>query len=43
MITPDTTFLYAVDVMHEPDALLLIILAVCVDHIIEDPKGEHAR
>ena len=31
---------YAVDVMHEPDALLLIILAVCVDHIIEDRNGE---
>ncbi|WP_369386765.1 LURP-one-related/scramblase family protein [Streptomyces sp. CG1] len=31
---------YAVDVMSEPDALLLIILAVCVDHILEDRKGE---
>ncbi|MEU6506596.1 MULTISPECIES: LURP-one-related family protein [unclassified Streptomyces] len=31
---------YAVDVMSEPDWLLLIILAVCVDHIIEDREGE---
>ena len=31
---------YAVDVMYEPDGLLLIILAVCVDHIIEDGKSE---
>ncbi|WP_405878206.1 LURP-one-related family protein [Streptomyces sp. NBC_01136] len=31
---------YAVDVMSEPDALLLIILAVCVDHTLEDRKGE---
>jgi len=31
---------YAVDVMHEPDALLLITLAVCVDHILEDRKDE---
>ncbi|MFF4211798.1 LURP-one-related/scramblase family protein [Streptomyces sp. NPDC001796] len=31
---------YAVDVMYEPDGLLLIILAVCVDHIIEDRKSE---
>lgn len=31
---------YAVDVMHEPDWLLLVILAVCVDHIIEDREGE---
>jgi uncharacterized protein YxjI len=31
---------YAVDVMNEPDALLLIILAVCVDHVLEDRKGE---
>ncbi|PNE41110.1 LURP-one-related/scramblase family protein [Streptomyces noursei] len=31
---------YAVDVMSEPDALLLIVLAVCVDHTLEDRKGE---
>ncbi|MFE4869198.1 LURP-one-related/scramblase family protein [Streptomyces sp. NPDC056682] len=31
---------YAVDVMSQPDATLLIILAVCVDHIMEDRKGE---
>lgn len=31
---------YAIDVLHEPDSLLLIILAVCVDHIIEDRGGE---
>ncbi|MCW7942873.1 hypothetical protein AAW14_12680 [Streptomyces hygroscopicus] len=31
---------YAVDVMSEPDALLMIVLAVCVDHILEDRKGE---
>ncbi|MDT0467372.1 LURP-one-related/scramblase family protein [Streptomyces gibsoniae] len=31
---------YAVDVTHEPDWLLLIVLAVCVDHIIEDHRSE---
>ncbi|MEV5943888.1 LURP-one-related family protein [Streptomyces sp. NPDC051994] len=31
---------YAVDVMSQPEATLLIILAVCVDHIMEDRKGE---
>lgn len=31
---------YAVDAMSQPDATLLIILAVCVDHIMEDRKGE---
>ncbi|MER6383432.1 LURP-one-related family protein [Streptomyces sp. NPDC001250] len=31
---------YAVDVMYEPDWLLLIVLAVCVDHIIEDQRSE---
>ncbi|MER6568269.1 LURP-one-related family protein [Streptomyces sp. NPDC001093] len=31
---------YAVDVMYEPDWLLLIVLAVCVDHIIEDRRSE---
>ncbi|GGU48087.1 LURP-one-related/scramblase family protein [Streptomyces violascens] len=31
---------YAVDVMNERDATLLIIVAVCVDHILEDRKGE---
>ncbi|MEU5431861.1 LURP-one-related family protein [Streptomyces sp. NPDC020719] len=31
---------YAVDVMSERDATELIILAVCVDHILEDRKGE---
>lgn len=31
---------YAVDVMSPQDALLLIILAVCVDHTLQDLKGE---
>ncbi|MBD0742402.1 LURP-one-related/scramblase family protein [Streptomyces sp. CBMA152] len=31
---------YAVDVMSERDATMLIILAVCVDHILEDREGE---
>ncbi|MFI6469982.1 LURP-one-related/scramblase family protein [Streptomyces sp. NPDC050516] len=31
---------YAVDVLSEQDATLLIILAVCVDHTLEDRKGE---
>ncbi|WP_369386624.1 LURP-one-related/scramblase family protein [Streptomyces sp. CG1] len=31
---------YAVDVMYDPDWLLLIVLAVCVDHIIEDQRSE---
>ncbi|MGF1430110.1 LURP-one-related/scramblase family protein [Kitasatospora sp. LaBMicrA B282] len=31
---------YAVDVMNQPDAYVLIILAVCVDHILQDMKGE---
>ena len=31
---------YAVDVMYEQDALLLITVAVCVDHILEDRKDE---
>lgn len=26
--------------MYEPDSLLLVILAVCVDHIIEDGRSE---
>lgn len=31
---------YAVDVMSQQDAYLMIILAVCVDHILQDFKGE---
>ncbi|MFJ8313419.1 MULTISPECIES: LURP-one-related/scramblase family protein [unclassified Streptomyces] len=31
---------YAIDVLSEQDATLLIVLAVCVDHILEDRKGE---
>ncbi|WP_055491143.1 LURP-one-related/scramblase family protein [Streptomyces sp. TP-A0356] len=31
---------YAIDVLSEPDATLLIILAVCVDHTLQDRKGE---
>ncbi len=31
---------YAVDVLSEQDATLLIILAVCVDHVLQDMKGE---
>ncbi|WP_372411425.1 LURP-one-related/scramblase family protein [Streptomyces luteireticuli] len=31
---------YAVDVMAEQDTLLLLVLAVCVDHTLQDLKGE---
>ncbi|MCQ4082814.1 LURP-one-related family protein [Streptomyces sp. RB6PN25] len=31
---------YAVDVLSDQDATLLIILAVCVDHTLQDMKGE---
>ncbi|GAA1877815.1 LURP-one-related/scramblase family protein [Streptantibioticus ferralitis] len=31
---------YAVDVMSERDATLLVILAVCVDHTLQDMKGD---
>lgn len=31
---------YAVDVLSQQDALLLLILAVCVDHTLQDRKGE---
>ncbi|MGK4584590.1 LURP-one-related/scramblase family protein [Kitasatospora sp. HPMI-4] len=31
---------YAVDVMSPQDATLLVILAVCVDHILQDREGE---
>ncbi|WP_438296195.1 LURP-one-related/scramblase family protein [Streptomyces sp. HUAS TT7] len=31
---------YAVDVLSEQDSTLLIILAVCVDHTLEDLKSE---
>ncbi|MET9179037.1 LURP-one-related family protein [Kitasatospora aureofaciens] len=31
---------YAVDVMSQQDALLLVILAVCVDHVLQDAKGD---
>ncbi|GGU81935.1 hypothetical protein GCM10010211_54870 [Streptomyces albospinus] len=31
---------YAVDVMSQHDETLLVILAVCVDHTLEDLKGE---
>ncbi|MGW1072085.1 LURP-one-related/scramblase family protein [Streptomyces sp. NPDC002537] len=31
---------YSVDVMDEEDATLLLVLAVCVDHTLEDRKGE---
>jgi uncharacterized protein YxjI len=31
---------YAVDVMAQQDAILLVILAVCVDHTLQDLKGE---
>jgi hypothetical protein len=31
---------YAVDVMSQRDATLLLILAVCVDHTLQDLKGE---
>ncbi len=31
---------YAVDVLSPPDATLLLILAVCVDHTLQDLKGE---
>ncbi|MFF7631773.1 LURP-one-related/scramblase family protein [Kitasatospora sp. NPDC008050] len=31
---------YAVDVLSPQDAVLLIVLAVCVDHTLQDLKGE---
>ncbi|MGE7437456.1 LURP-one-related/scramblase family protein [Kitasatospora sp. NPDC001175] len=31
---------YAVDVLSPEDSTLLVVLAVCVDHIIQDRKGE---
>ncbi|MFE5587296.1 LURP-one-related/scramblase family protein [Kitasatospora sp. NPDC056531] len=31
---------YAVDVLNQQDALLLVILAVCVDHVLQDAKGD---
>ncbi|MEV7026390.1 LURP-one-related family protein [Kitasatospora sp. NPDC093558] len=31
---------YAVDVLYPQDALLLLVLAVCVDHVVEDAKGD---
>jgi uncharacterized protein YxjI len=31
---------YAVDVMSERDTLMLLILAVCVDHTLQDMKGD---
>ncbi|MBV6697697.1 LURP-one-related/scramblase family protein [Kitasatospora aureofaciens] len=31
---------YAVDVLSHQDALLLVILAVCVDHTLQDAKGD---
>jgi uncharacterized protein YxjI len=30
---------YAVDILNEYDATLLLILAVCVDHTLQDAKG----
>lgn len=32
--------MYTVDVLSQQDALLLVILAVCVDHTLQDAKGE---
>ncbi|MFI6684242.1 LURP-one-related/scramblase family protein [Streptomyces sp. NPDC050485] len=31
---------YAIDVLSEQDTTLLIVLAVCVDHTLEDRRGE---
>ncbi|MEV5510139.1 LURP-one-related/scramblase family protein [Streptomyces orinoci] len=31
---------YTVDVLHQPDEILLLVVAVCVDHILQDLKGE---
>jgi len=31
---------YSVDVLDERDSLLLVILAVCVDHTLQDAKGD---
>ncbi|MFI9724265.1 LURP-one-related/scramblase family protein [Streptomyces sp. NPDC052396] len=31
---------YTVDVLHQPDEILLLIVAVCADHILQDLKEE---